>query len=159
MTFASEYADIVNSAPAKARELRSPPVIQNLFTRLQHIDKDHSNFEKQNGAHVSNQEHLQQIRLCATNILARCDLCITFEIHVDTVLAAPWLALADDDGGHDLLTEIGLPLLDGGHHHIADAGGRETVEAPLDALDGDDVEVLGPRVVGAVHRRRHRQTQ
>jgi hypothetical protein len=83
----------------------------------------------------------------------------TFEVHVDTVLAAPRLALADDDGGHDLLTEIGLALLDGGHDHVADAGGREAVEAALDALHGDDVEVLGPGVVRAVHRRRHRQTQ
>ena len=84
---------------------------------------------------------------------------VTFEVHVDTVLAAPRLALADDDGGHDLLPEVGLPLLDGGHDHVADAGGRQAVEPALDALDGDDVEVLGARVVGAVHRRRHGQTQ
>ena len=83
----------------------------------------------------------------------------TFEVHVDTILAAPGLALADDDGGHHLLPEIGLPLLDGGHDHVADAGGREAVEAALDALDGDDVQVLGACVVRAVHRRRHRQTQ
>ena len=37
---------------------------------------------------------------------------VTFEVHVDTVLAAPRLALADDDGGHDLLPEVGLPLLE-----------------------------------------------
>ena len=84
---------------------------------------------------------------------------VTFEVHVDSVLAAPRLALADDDGGHDLLPEVGLPLLDGGHDHVADAGGRQAVEPALDALDGDDVEVLGARVVGAVHRRRHGQTQ
>jgi len=83
----------------------------------------------------------------------------TFEVHVDTILAAPRLALADDDGGHHLLPEVRLSLLDGGHDHVADAGGREAVEAALDALDGDDVEVLGARVVRAVHRRRHRQTQ
>jgi hypothetical protein len=84
---------------------------------------------------------------------------VTFEVHVDTILAAPRLALADDGGGHDLLPEVGLPLLDSGHDHVADAGGRQPVQPPLNALDGDDVEVLGPGVVGAVHRRRHRQTQ
>jgi hypothetical protein len=83
----------------------------------------------------------------------------TFEVHVDTVLAAPRLALADDDGGHHLLPEVGLPLLDGGHDHVANAGGREAIEAALDALDGDDVEVLGAGVVRAVHRRGHWQTQ
>ena len=47
---------------------------------------------------------------------------LTFEGHEDAVLSAPWLALADDDGGHNLLPEIGLPLLDGGHDHVSDAG-------------------------------------
>ena len=84
---------------------------------------------------------------------------VTFEVHVDSVLAAPRLALADDDGGHDLLPEVRLTLLDGGHDHVADAGRRQAVEPALDALDGDDVEVLGARVVSAVHGRRHGQTQ
>jgi len=83
----------------------------------------------------------------------------TFEVHVDTILAAPGLALADDDGGHHLLPEIGLPLLDGGHDHVADAGGRQAVEPTLDALDGDDVQVLGAGVVRAVHSRCHGETQ
>jgi hypothetical protein len=83
----------------------------------------------------------------------------TFEVHVDTVLSAPRFALADDDRGHDFLPEVGLPLLYGGHDHVADAGRRQPVEPPLDALDGDDVKVLSPGIVGAVDRRRHRQTQ
>jgi hypothetical protein len=84
---------------------------------------------------------------------------VTFEVHVDSVLAAPQLALADDDGGHDLLPEVGLTLLDGGHDHVADAGGRQAVEPTLDALDGDDVEVLGACIVRAVHGRCDGETQ
>ncbi|GER24957.1 Initiation-specific alpha-1,6-mannosyltransferase [Striga asiatica] len=75
------------------------------------------------------------------------------------VLSAPGLTLADNDGGHDLLTEIGLTLLHGGHHHVTNASGRKPVEATLDPLHRNDVEVLRTGVVGAVHRRRHRQTQ
>ena len=83
----------------------------------------------------------------------------TFKVHVDAILSAPRLALADDDGGHDLLPEVGLALLDGGHDHVPDAGRGQAVEASLDPLDGNDVEILRPRVVRTVHRRRHRQTQ
>ena len=36
---------------------------------------------------------------------------IIFEVHVDAVFFAPWLPLPHNDGGHDLLPEIGLPLL------------------------------------------------
>ena len=92
-------------------------------------------------------------------LLVRWDRDATFEVHVDTILAAPGLALADDDGGHDLLPEVELTLFDGGHDHVADAGGRQAVEPTLDALDGDDVEVLGARVVRAVHGRCHGETQ
>ena len=84
---------------------------------------------------------------------------MTFEVHEDTVLSAPGLALADDDGGHDLLPEIRLPLLDGGHDHVSNAGRGQAVEPALDPLHRYDVEVLRPRVVRTVHRRRHRKTQ
>lgn len=36
----------------------------------------------------------------------------TLEVDEDTVPTAPRLALAHNDGGHDLLTELGLTLLD-----------------------------------------------
>lgn len=84
---------------------------------------------------------------------------LTFEVHEDTVLSAPWLALPDDDRGHDLLPEVGLPLLHGGHHHVADASRGQPVQATLDSLHRDNVEVLGPSVVRAVHCGCHRQTQ
>ncbi len=50
-----------------------------------------------------------------------------------------------------LLTELGLTLLDGSDNHVTGGGGRETVKTGTDAVDGDDEEVLGARVVGAVH--------
>ncbi|MCF6814705.1 hypothetical protein L3H39_10845, partial [Corynebacterium sp. MC-16] len=46
---------------------------------------------------------------------------IIFEVHVNTVLSAPRLALTDDDSGEHLFTEIRLSLLDGGHNHVSDA--------------------------------------
>ena len=83
----------------------------------------------------------------------------TFEIHVDAVLSAPWLALANDDSWQDLLPQIGFSLLHGGHHHVANAGRGKTVQTAFDPFHRNDVEVLRPRVVGAVHRRRHWKTQ
>jgi len=76
---------------------------------------------------------------------------IVLEVEVDAICSPPGLALAHDDGGHDLLPELGLALLDGGHDHVADAAGGEAVQARADALDGDDVEVAGAGVVAAVH--------
>ena len=60
------------------------------------------------------------------------------------------LALADDNGGHHLLAELGLALLDGGHDHVAGGGLRVAVEAATDVANGDDVEVLGASVVSTV---------
>ena len=81
----------------------------------------------------------------------------TFEVHVDTILSAPWLTLPNNDSRHDLLPKIGLTLLDGGHNHVTDTSRRQPVEATFDALDGDNVEVLRTGVVSAVHGRRYRK--
>ena len=43
------------------------------------------------------------------------DTSVVLEVQEDTVGALPGLGLADDDGGVDLLAELGLSLLDGGH--------------------------------------------
>lgn len=40
---------------------------------------------------------------------------VVLEVQEDTVGALPGLGLANDDGGVDLLSELGLSLLDGGH--------------------------------------------
>lgn len=76
---------------------------------------------------------------------------VVLEVEVDTVCASPGLALADNDSGHDLLPELRLSLLDGGHDHVANTTSGETVEAGTNTLDGDDVKVTGTGVVGAVH--------
>jgi hypothetical protein len=75
---------------------------------------------------------------------------IVLEVEVDAVRSAPGLALADNDSGHNLLTKLGLSLLDGGHDHVTDTGSGETVQTRTNALDGDDVEVTGTGVVAAV---------
>jgi hypothetical protein len=76
---------------------------------------------------------------------------VVLEVEEDTVCAPPGLALADDDSGHDLLPELRLSLLDGGHDHVTDTGSGQTVKTCANALDGDDVEVTGAGVVAAVH--------
>lgn len=76
---------------------------------------------------------------------------VVLEVQVDTVSPAPGLALADDNGGHNLLTELGLSLLDGGHNHVTDTGSRETVQTSTGTGDGNDVQVASTGVVAAVH--------
>lgn len=83
----------------------------------------------------------------------------TLKVDKDTVLAAPGLALADDDGGHDLFLQIGLALLHRGDDHVADTGCGEAVQTALHALHGDHVQVLCPRVVGAVDHSANRKTE
>lgn len=51
----------------------------------------------------------------------------------------------------NLLAELRLALLDGGHDHVTNTAGGQSVESGTDTLDGDDVEVAGTAVVGAVH--------
>lgn len=76
---------------------------------------------------------------------------VVLEVQEDTVEALPGLGLADDDGGVDLLSQLRLSLLDGSDNHVTDTTGGQTVQAGTDTLDGNDVEVTGTRVVGAVH--------
>lgn len=76
---------------------------------------------------------------------------VVLEVEVDTVGSSPGLALTDDNGGHDLLSQLGLSLLDGSHDHVTDTGSGQTVQASTDTLDGDDVQVTGTGVVAAVH--------
>ena len=76
---------------------------------------------------------------------------VVLEVQEDTVGPLPGLGLSDDNGGVDLLAELGLALLDGGHDHVTDTTGRQSVQAGTDTLDGDDVQVPGAGVVGTVH--------
>ena len=63
------------------------------------------------------------------------------------------------EGGRTLLAELGLALLDSGEDHVADTGSGEPVQVTLDAVHGNDVEVLGSAVVSAVHDGSHGQTE
>ena len=79
------------------------------------------------------------------------DTGVVLKVQVDTVRPPPGLALADNDGGHDLLPQLRLSLLDGGHDHVTGTASGQAVEARTNTLDGDDVQVAGTRVVAAVH--------
>lgn len=65
------------------------------------------------------------------------------EVDEDALLSAEGLALPDDDGGHDLLTELGLSLLHRAHDHVSGTGLGQAVEAAANVAHGDDVQVLG----------------
>lgn len=58
-----------------------------------------------------------------------------------------------------LLSQIRLSLLDSGQDHVTDTGSRQSIKTTLDALDGNDVQVLGTRVIGAVHDGSDRQSK
>jgi hypothetical protein len=74
----------------------------------------------------------------------------TFKVDKDTVASAPRLALTDNDSGHNLLLKIRLSLLNGGHNHITNTRGWQTIKTALNALNGNDVEILSARVIGTV---------
>ena len=76
---------------------------------------------------------------------------LTFEVEEVSFTSADGLLLSDDDGGDDLLSELGLTLLDGGKEHVSDGTSREAVELGTDASASDHVQVLSPSVVSAVH--------
>ena len=69
-----------------------------------------------------------------------------------------------------LLAELGLTLLHGGHEHISRAyavsrssepstASRESVKTSTPASDGNDVQILGTRVISAVDHSAHRETK
>lgn len=87
------------------------------------------------------------------------DACVVLKAEEDAVLAPVELALADDDGRHDLLTEVRLTLLDSANEEVAEGARGQSVEGTTDAVHGNDVQVLGTGVVRAIHdgTDRHRQ--
>ena len=58
-----------------------------------------------------------------------------------------------------LFSEFRLSLLDGSHHHVSNCSSWHSVQATLDALHRDDVQVLCACVVSAVHDGTHGQTE
>jgi hypothetical protein len=79
------------------------------------------------------------------------DARIVLEVDDSAILAAPGLALTDDDGAEDLLAELRLALLHGAHDDVTETRGGQAVQAAVVALDGDHVQVLRASVVSAVH--------
>merc|ERR1712241_1490953 len=53
--------------------------------------------------------------------------------------------------GGTILSVKRFTFLDGGHDHISDGGGWHSVQSTLVTNNGDNVQVLGTGVVGAVH--------
>lgn len=68
-------------------------------------------------------------------------------------------AIAQNDGPREqkltLLPQLGLALLDGAQSHVTDGSSGNLVQASSTAKNGDDVQVLGAGVVGAVHHGAH----
>lgn len=79
------------------------------------------------------------------------DTGVVLKVEEDTVPSPPGLPLSADNSRHDLLTELRLTLLDGSHDHVTGSGSRKSVKSGTETNNGDNVEVLGTRVVSAVH--------
>lgn len=56
-------------------------------------------------------------------------------------------------------TALRFALLDGRHDHITHAGCRQSVQAALNPLHGDDVQILGACVISAVNHGSHGETE
>lgn len=79
------------------------------------------------------------------------DTSIVLEVQVDTILSSPWLSLTNDNGWHDLLSQLWLTLLNSGHNHITQGSSWQSVQPGTRTLDGNDVKVSGTSVVSTVH--------
>ena len=74
-----------------------------------------------------------------------------------TLSPADGLALADDNSLQDLLSELGLTLLDRSEEHVTDGTSGQAVQLGTDASASDHVQVLSSSVVSAVHDGSHGQ--
>ena len=79
------------------------------------------------------------------------DAGVVLEVEEVTLTSADGLALSDDDGGHDLLSEFWLTLLDRAEEHIADGARWQAGKTWADTGDGKHIQVLSTGVIGAVH--------
>lgn len=62
------------------------------------------------------------------------DARVVLKIHPGSLLPSERLALPNYDGRVDLLPQVGLSLLDGGHDHVSTASAWKTVQASTPAL-------------------------
>ena len=56
---------------------------------------------------------------------SNCQCIIYLKVDELAILPPERLPLPDHHSGHHLLAELGLPLLDGGQHHVPAAGSRQ----------------------------------
>lgn len=87
------------------------------------------------------------------------DTGVVLKVQESTVLSSPWSGLSNDNSRHDLLSQLWLTLLDGGHDHVTSRSSRQSVQSSTETLDGDDVKVSGTRVVATVDDGADGQTQ
>ena len=83
---------------------------------------------------------------------------LTLEVEEITFSSSISFSLSDDDSWHDLLSEFGLSLLHASQEQLTNGTLGESAHAGTNLGDGDDVQVLGTSVVGAVHDTKGRQT-
>lgn len=58
-----------------------------------------------------------------------------------------------------LLSELWFAFLDRGHHHVTHTRSRQSVQASLDPLHRDDIQIFSSCVVSAVDHGSYRETQ
>ena len=80
------------------------------------------------------------------------------EVQEMTLTSADGLALSDDDSGHNLLSQLGRTLLDGGEEHVANGTSGHAGHSWTDASTGNHIQVLSTSVVSAVDDRSNWQT-
>ena len=68
-----------------------------------------------------------------------------------SLASAECFSLSDEDGGHDLLTEIGLTPSDGSEEHVTDRAAGEAVQAATSGGHGNNEKGLGAGVISAVN--------
>ena len=76
---------------------------------------------------------------------------LTFEVEEVAFTPADRLALTDDDSRDDLLSQLGLTLLDRGKEEIADRAGGVPVKTSAGHRARNHVKVLSSSVVSTVH--------
>lgn len=76
---------------------------------------------------------------------------IVLAVDVRPIRSSPRPSLSDDDSRVEFLPDLVVTFLAGAHDNIADGASGEPVETASHGHDGNDEEILGSGVVGAVH--------
>merc|ERR1719266_507299 len=87
------------------------------------------------------------------------DSSIILEIKEGAVFSPKCLPLTDDDSRHDLLPKFWFALFDCCQDHVTICSGGKTIKTASDTTDGDDVQIFGSSIVGAVDDCSYWETQ